>query len=132
MPYLFDEITIPAQTTEGNAIRTVIPLALGRIDRIDVSFPDGCVRLARCKMFFHGVQVLPFNLKQSVGYNNFVLQVPTILEIQEPPYELVIFTWNLDDTYQHTLSVGFVITYQNEITNPVIDKSIPTTITVDS
>lgn len=132
MSYLFKEIPNLPNTFESNANLTTIPLNEGRIDRIDVSFPDGCVGLTRFKMMYHGTQVLPFNLNESIGYNNHVLQIPMSLDIDTAPFELQILTFNLDDTYSHTLTVGIVISYTNEISNPVIDKSVPITVNTDA
>jgi hypothetical protein len=131
MSYLCKEITNLPNTLEGNANRTVIPLNEGRIDRVDLCYPDGCVGLLRCKVYLHGIQIIPFNLNESIGYNNHILELPMQLVIDTAPFELQVFTWNLDNTYTHTLTIGIVITYQNDIPNPIIDASVPITVKDD-
>lgn len=125
MAYLFRELVIEKNTSRALAMRTLIPLAKGVINRIDITFPDGCLTLARIIINYHGSQLIPFNLDSSLGYNNHVLEIPCNIEVDQAPFELEVLNWNLDDTFSHTLLLGIVINYANEVSNPTITKATP-------
>lgn len=107
--FVFTEIDLPANTPETAPIETTIPIPPGIIDFIEVSFPSGCVRLARLRVFYHTVQIVPYNGDQSLAYDDYVSRINLGYEVTENPTELLIKSWNLDDTYTHQLTIGINI-----------------------
>lgn len=124
--YIFTEITNPPNTLASDPLHTIIPLSAGLLTGFDISFPEGCYRLARLQIFYHGRILVPFNLAGSLGYNNITLQIPMNYRIDTAPFDLDIITWNLDDTFSHTLNVGVNIDYETlpEL-NPQIALTTP-------
>lgn len=124
--YIFTEITNPPNTLESEALHTLITLSSGVLRGFDISFPEGCYRLARLQVFYHGRILVPFNLAGSLGYNNITLSIPMDFRIDTAPFDLDVITWNLDDTFSHTLSIGVNIDYEAlPDDNPLISLTTP-------
>jgi len=102
-------ITIPANTTEANATKTRFKVNQGVIYRVWINFPPGCAGLARLRIFHEGHPFLPVDDDAYINGNDYVYEYPVMYEIKEAPEEITIEAWNLDDTYDHTLDVQFLI-----------------------
>jgi len=104
--YYQAEVILPRGMTESDPQRQTLRLAKGFITHMLVGFPPGCQALARLQVFDKGWQLLPWTPGQSLGWDNVMLNFPFTYPLQVEPFEVVIRAWNLDDSYEHTLTVG--------------------------
>lgn len=100
-------VTIPAGTPKAFPQRTSLKLVTGTLNRVLVGFPSGCCGLARCAIFHLGAQIEPWNPDGYLGWDNYVYDIPCDHYLPEGGNVVVIKTWNLDDSYPHTLHFGF-------------------------
>lgn len=126
--YIYHEILHPCKMLATSPLLTTIALGQCTLDRVDLGFPDGCNRLLRVQVRYHEIFIIPFNQDFTTGYNDIVLQIPMAFKVAQPPFELDIISYNLDDTYQHTLSVGLVVTYPAD--NPILPLDLSRPITI--
>jgi len=104
MIYAFSD-TVPANTPKANKRRTVMKLGRGIIHDLEVEFPPGCAALAHCTINEGGHQIWPTNEEESFHSDGWVIKFREHYELKNPPYELGLWTWNEDDTYEHTITV---------------------------
>ena len=107
--YYFQEITVPANTTEASPQRTVLKVTAGIAREQWVMFPDGCYGLTHIQIRHHGWQVWPWDPRQSFHWNDYVFHIQDRYPFTAEPYEMVILTWNLDDVYDHTVTFAMVV-----------------------
>ena len=103
-------IMTPQATREAAALETTFGLARGRLTRLVVGFPPGAVALAHVQIRYHGWQLCPWNLGGSLAWDNYVYEMSLIYDLIEEPYEIIVRTWNEDDSYAHTIFVGAEVT----------------------
>lgn len=98
--------TIPANTSADDFITVELKISIGVIKRLMVYFPYGCEFLARCRVLLGAKPLLPRSRAGYVTGNGSLIDVG---EITEPTKgnnpELVWELWNLDETYNHTLTL---------------------------
>ena len=114
MIYRFS-FTIPANTTEDNKIRTDIKLTKGIVHQIDIVFPPGCFALAKIAINDGLHQVWPSNPGQYFASDGEVISFKEFYELREEPHTLAVFTYNLDDTYSHTLVLRLGVLRRDEL-----------------
>jgi hypothetical protein len=102
-------ITTPANTSASEPKEMRLPVSGGIIRRVTVRYRYGSANLCGLRILSHEVQVFPFNK------DDFFISMPELYEcyldfpLDQPPYELIIQTYNNDDTYDHLCSVGIEI-----------------------
>ena len=99
------QITTPANTSASSPKKTVMKISGGLVYRLEIEFPPGPYGLLHCYIKDGNYQVWPSdNSVDFVGDNSKIafddLYLKTI-----PPLTFDIFTYNLDDTYEHTLII---------------------------
>jgi hypothetical protein len=100
--------TTPANTAQTNALETPLKLTAGTIVQAVLFHPEGCQGLAYAAIYRGGHQVYPSNPEEAYNGN----AVPAIFTDNyelETPAELTLKTWNLDDTYEHTVYVRITV-----------------------
>ena len=102
-------ITLPLGGTEAAPETTIGYIGKGVIHRLVIFFPRGCFGLAHIQIFVGGVQVWPSIQGQTFAYDGYTLDVLEHFEIEAGPTEVRIVGWNEDETYNHTIQVGFGI-----------------------
>ena len=104
------DISTPKNTFKVNAKRTVLNVTKGLAYRVEIQFPRGCVGLAYCAIYDGGHPVWPSTLGEwfrgnanTIGFDDCYLKLAA-------PYQFDIYTYNLDDTYPHSIlfRIGFV------------------------
>jgi len=101
-------IKTPANTAKANAIETELKLTSGTIVEVWMVHPEGCQGLAYAAIFRGGHQLYPHNPDEAYHGNavpmiwkdNYELEAPALLKLK---------TWNLDDTYDHTLYLRITV-----------------------
>lgn len=95
------EVTVPANTTKADYQSDTLKLTKGVITRISVFFPWGCAGLVYVQVVRRTWQVFPLTRGEWLNGNNRAFNFRSRIELTSEPYELIIRSYNLDDTYQH-------------------------------
>jgi len=103
------EILTPANTPASAPIVTRLAVYPGVTRRVWAGFPQGCYGLAHMQIWHWGWQVWPWTPQTSFHWNNYQFTFEDRYPIMEEPLEFVIKTWNLDDSYDHTLTFSITI-----------------------
>ena len=118
------KITIPALTTADDPEIVVLTTTNMRIIGLDITFPDGCVGLVECWIEYQGRQIFPYNPDGTFVGNGQTIHTAPQFDLLGPPFGLLIYGINSDDTFDHTLYIVvdaiFLDKYGNIDTN-VID-----------
>lgn len=92
---------VPANTTMANPDFQKLGIAKGKIIQWMVQMPTECADLMQFRVEYHNMQILPFSGSTWL-YGMFE---PTVIKdnilIEDGPYVLDIYAFNLDDTYSH-------------------------------
>lgn len=117
-------LTIPAGTAEGAPTEQDLKLTDGVITRVEVEFPAGCAGLAHSYARQGVHQVFPTNPDGNLASDNHVIAWNDYEDLHTDPRILTICGWNLDDTYDHT------ITWRIELTPREIAERLKSTDTL--
>jgi len=108
-------IVVPANTLESAPVTQFLKLTRGIIHRVEVQFPIGTLALAHCRIFYHEHQAFPTNPDGDFSSDGYVIPIDDQYEIDSEPYDMKAVCWNLDDTYQHIITVRVGILRYEEI-----------------
>lgn len=103
--YYVQEVTIPLQTTQADPQTTMMGLAAGWIKQVKVCFPPGPRGLAHIQVYRYEHQLYPTTPGATFHWDNFIFVFADNYPLLAVPYEVKIVTWNLDDSYDHTIEV---------------------------
>lgn len=111
-------LTVPANTAGTTPYEEELRLTDGVITRVEVEFPAGCAGLAHsyARMALH--QVFPTNPDGNLASDDHVIVWNDYEDLDADPRTLTIGGWNLDDTYDHT------ITWRVELTDRAIAERL--------
>lgn len=98
----YKEITVPANTTINNYQKDIIKITGGKIKRLEVFFPWGCAALCGIQIIRHTWQLMPLSRGRWLIGNDKTFSFNYNFEIIDEPYELIIKSYNLDDTFDHS------------------------------
>lgn len=98
-------IVTPANTAINDLQITPIKLAYGVIHKLDVMFPPGCVGLVGLAIHTALHQVWPTNTGDFFVADGETISFRESHALLFEPWELHVKTYNLDDTYSHTVHV---------------------------
>lgn len=98
-------ITVAANTLEGDATRTVLPVTNGVVWLIEVDFPPGCMGLAHVQLFDGKYQLAPASMDESFHGDNVTYSFDDLYLKHSAPFEFVVKTWNLDEVWPHGIQV---------------------------
>lgn len=107
--FYYLEVTTPANTPASTPQRTVLKVTSGMAREEWFMFPDGPYGLAHIQVWHHGWQVWPWDPLQSLHWNNYVFHIQDRYPFTAEPYELVLKTWNLDDSYAHNVTFALTV-----------------------
>lgn len=96
---------VPANTGKDNPASYTFVISPMRINSIDITFPDGCVGLVECWFEYQTIQIFPYNRDGCFIGNGQTIRIQPMVDLLEPPWELIIKATNNDDTFDHTLYV---------------------------
>ena len=98
-------ITTDAGTAEGAKPDVTLVVTSGLIWLFEVDFPPGCCGLQHVQLFDGSYQVLPATIGESLHGDSVTMRFDDLYFKQSAPYELKLRTWNLDDTWGHTIHI---------------------------
>ncbi|RLI49875.1 MAG: hypothetical protein DRP09_20365 [Candidatus Thorarchaeota archaeon] len=104
MVFEFD-LTVPANTPETAKISKTLKLTYGIIHQLEVIFPTGCAGLVKCHINDALHQVWPTNPDGVFKGDGNPIIGRVFHEMDKEPFELQLWAWNEDDTYNHTITV---------------------------
>lgn len=104
MIYTLD-VTTPANTPALDALRVVMPITRGLIHRVELDFPSGAVGLHHVVIIDGDHQLWPSTEHETFHPDGVVIAFDDIYLKISPPYELLVRSYNLDDTYSHLVQV---------------------------
>lgn len=102
-------ITIPKNTYAESPKIDYIALPPGVIRQVGYFFPLGCKGLAHLTIWHGTVQQWPRSQAYSYTGDNTQRNFPSDYILLEALNLLTIKTWNLDDTWQHTVTVHLTL-----------------------
>ena len=102
-------ITIPKNTLSTSPTNVILKIALGIVTKIMVRPRPGHAGLAHLVIRHHEHQIAPSTEGMSFSGDTFPIDWEEYYESYQPPYELKLQGWNLDDTYPHTFDVFVAI-----------------------
>jgi len=84
-------------------------LAAGAVTHVDVQFPAGCCGLVHASIWRRDHQVWPVNLDNDISGNDAIVSWAESYDLDEEPFAFTVRAWNLDDTYNHTITFRFAL-----------------------
>ena len=103
MDYWFTKTT-PANTAKASALELELKLTEGVITQVWMLHPEGCHGLAHAAIFEGGHQLYPNNPDEDYHGNDVPMILGDNYELKGPAL-LKLKTWNLDETYPHTVYI---------------------------
>jgi len=100
-------ITTPANTPASAPLQTELQLDAGAITAVEVLFPSGCIGLVHLTISDELHQVWPVNADADISGDTFPIGWRDDFELTDTPYTLRADVWNLDDSYEHTVTIRF-------------------------
>lgn len=98
-------ITTPANTAETAKLPTVLKIGYGIIHQIDIQFPMGPSGLLHLHINNALNQVWPYNTGEDFALDATTVRFREFIKSLEEPFQLTAYTWNEDDTYEHTVFI---------------------------
>jgi len=95
-------------TAKVAAVVTDLKLTAGTITQVWLVHPEGCQGLAYAAIFEGGHQLYPHNPEESYHGNDVPMILDDNYELKAPAL-LKLKTWNLDDTYDHTVYLRITV-----------------------
>ncbi len=99
------DVTTPANTAKVDAIKTTLKVISGLVYRIELVFPAGSTGLVYCNIFDKGYQAWPTTPFSWFRGDDDIISFEDSYLKQSPPNEFEIYTYNLDDSYEHLVIV---------------------------
>lgn len=108
MLYIY-RLTIPANTAKASMERTDFRLPFGVLTKVEVAFPPGPQGLGHALIYHDEHQIFPSNLGEDYAWDNVTITWEGEYELPENWNGLSLRGWNLDDTYEHTITARFQV-----------------------
>jgi len=108
------EIHTPMNTPAAAPMETIIYVAAGMIYVVKIYFPPGSSGLLHVQVRDAGYQLFPTTIGQSFSGDNLSLSFDETYPKFEPPYELRVYSWNLDTDYDHEMQIHFGFVSRDE------------------
>ena len=102
-------LTIPANTPESEPAVTTAKLVPGIVTEVELLFPAGHTGLTHVVIYYHERQIFPTSPEQSFCGDDHLITFDEQFAVIEPPYELVVYGWNDDEYYDHTVYVDITV-----------------------
>jgi len=99
------QITVPANTAITVPVEQDLKLTHGVVHKLDINFPPGCVGLVGIGIFNAIHQVWPTNPEEMFFADDETISFREHYELITDPYILTARLYNLDDTFEHTITV---------------------------
>lgn len=108
MQYIYN-LPIPANTLKPSPESHICRLSQGIVSKVSIGFPPGPKGLAHLVICRFESQIWPTNPESDFAWDNHVIEFASEFKLDAWPFTLKLYGWNLDDTFLHTITVGFNI-----------------------
>lgn len=95
----------PKDTAKTALVETEVILPIGRINRLWVEFPKGCMGLAGFQIWRGARQIFPVVQGQFMTGDGIFIPLAFTHILESEPLQIIGKSYNLDDTYSHTMTV---------------------------
>jgi len=99
------ELFLPKNGTPATAKFETMKITRGLIYRVEFQFPPGCAGLAHLIVYDGGHQLWPASPGLNFHLDGPVVAFDDLYFKLAAPYELVVWGYNTDDTYDHTVYI---------------------------
>lgn len=106
LPFFY-YLTVPKSTTQTSPLIVEFNLPIGIINRLWLEFPRGVSGLAGVQIYRGVTQVFPLPAGVWFRSDNAVFNFAFSHDMTTEPYFIELRGYNDDDTYQHTIWIGF-------------------------
>lgn len=114
MLFVFN-ISTPANTAATAKVKTILKVAYGIVHRVEIQFPPGPAGLLHLQIRDALHQVWPFNSDADFASHNVNISFREFIPVLVEPFEFQAYTWNLDDTYAHSVIIRLGILHPRVI-----------------
>jgi hypothetical protein len=104
MPFYEVDVTSPANTPATNPTQVLIRLQKGVIVQWEVAIPPGVQGLTGSYVRRGGHQIVPANPDAYLKGDDDRITWQDNYVLEDEPLTLALLTWNLDDSYPHTIT----------------------------
>lgn len=98
-------LTLTKNTTTEDPNSVDIPIQPMLIDRVEITFPSGCVGLVGVRFKYQSRVIFPYNPEGWYKGNGQTVVFSPNIELKEEPLMLTVEGYNEDDTYQHIVYI---------------------------
>jgi len=105
-------LTIPANTLQGKPVRIKLRVTQGLVKHVWVRWRWGTGNLCGVRMYHNEFQYWPLSLGSWFPSSEYPIDFADAIPIGDDSRLVVIEGYNLDDTFSHTVWVGFNIIRQ--------------------
>ncbi len=109
MDYSFQITTAHTVYTAAAPMRTVVKLSRGRLTGGWIYFPSGPAGLLHLTVLRATHQLAPFDPQQDYSLDNVIAPLSLGFDLDQPPYQVTVLTWNESTVYEHTLTVSLTL-----------------------
>mgnify|MGYP000858213931 CR=1 FL=1 len=105
-----DEIYIPKNTNISNPEKKAFYVSLGTLDVVEIRFKGRFGGLVGVRIYDRGNQIIPqMSGKWLVSDRETVIINEYSRKLDGPPYIINVEAYNLDDTFNHTPELRFIL-----------------------
>ena len=109
MPFYEFDVTAPANTPITNPVVVLARLVKGVIVQWEIAIPPGVQGLTGTFVRRAGHQIVPHNPESYLKGDDDRIVWPDNYVLDDEPLTLGLYTWNLDDSYPHTITVRIAV-----------------------
>lgn len=115
---------LPKGKTALGRTKQVLHIERGTIIRCEVVFPNGCAGLVYVHINQALHQVYPKNPDMQYRGNGETIISNDEYEIREEPFQLEFYGWNVDEKYDHTITVRIQVVPKREIIRLAVAEAL--------
>lgn len=108
-------LTIPKNTSSSDPVWMDFEIQPMIVDRVEITFPDGCAGLAGVRFKYQSRVLFPYNPDDWFRGNGQTVVFTPNLELKERPLFIRVEGYNDDDTYQHTVYIVIDVEFKGGI-----------------
>lgn len=109
MDYLTTITTEHSTFTRSAPKRTVLELTRGRLSGGWIYFPSGPAGLLHAIILRASHQLAPVDREQSYRLDDVIANLSIGYDLEQPPFQVTVATWNDSIIYDHTLTVSLTL-----------------------
>jgi len=98
-------ITVPANTSENSPVEATFEIGKSILTKVSIHFPDGCIGLVKCAIFYGEEQILPTEAGQYFNGNAETVEMSCYIPLPDDPTTLTVKAWSPGTSYDHNIIV---------------------------